>query len=98
MAFGPPCKRLLRNSYGFGYFGGLLDDYVPIVAKRGELFFGRFHAPTIPEMGAGRSRLIAAAMKINETRVAQGFDHSRAGCRGGDAKLIITLASRQTPR
>jgi hypothetical protein len=51
-ALGPPSERLLRNPYPFGYFRGLLDDDVPIVSKRSELFFGRFHKSKIPEIGS----------------------------------------------
>ena len=54
LALSPPRKRLLRNSYRLGYFGSLLDDDVPIVSKRGELFFGRLHNLTIPEIGTTR--------------------------------------------
>jgi hypothetical protein len=35
-----------------------LDDDVPIVSESGELFFGRFHASTIPEIGATRPNMI----------------------------------------
>jgi hypothetical protein len=54
LALSPPRERLLRNSYRLGYFGSLLDDDVPIVSKRGELFFGRLHNLTIPEIGTTR--------------------------------------------
>ena len=47
-----------RNSYGLGDFRGVLDDDVPIVSESGELFFGRFHASTIPEIGATRPNMI----------------------------------------
>jgi hypothetical protein len=54
LTLSPPRQRLLRNSYRLGYFGSLLDDDVPIVSKRGELFFGRLHSLTIPEIGTTR--------------------------------------------
>jgi hypothetical protein len=38
----------------------VLDDDVPIVSESGELFFGRFHAPTIPEIEVTRSNMFAA--------------------------------------
>jgi hypothetical protein len=54
LALSPSGKRLLRNSYRLGYFGRLLDDDIPIVSKRGKLFFGRLHNLTIPENGTTR--------------------------------------------
>jgi hypothetical protein len=59
VALGPSRKRLRRNSYGLGDSRGVLDDDVPIVSESGELFFGRFHAQTIPEIGATRPNMIA---------------------------------------
>jgi hypothetical protein len=50
LALCPSGERLLRNPNGLGYFGRLLDDDVSIVSKRGELFFGRLHNSTIPEI------------------------------------------------
>jgi hypothetical protein len=39
----PPGERLLRNSDGFGHFGGMLYDDIPVIPESGELFFGRLH-------------------------------------------------------
>jgi hypothetical protein len=33
LVLSPTYKRLLRNPYGLGYFGGLLEDNVPVVPK-----------------------------------------------------------------
>jgi hypothetical protein len=54
LALSPSCERLLRNSYRLGYFGSLLDDDVPIVSKRSELFFGGLHNLKIPEIETTR--------------------------------------------
>jgi hypothetical protein len=54
LALRPSRERLLRNSYRLGYFRSLLDDDVPIVSKRGKLFFGRLHNLTIPEIRTTR--------------------------------------------
>jgi Transposase DDE domain len=76
-SLGPSRKRLRRNSYGLGDFRGVLDDDVPIVSESGELFFGRFHAPTIPEIGATRPNMIADGtedlrLSLRRTRSGNG--------------------------
>jgi hypothetical protein len=40
-----------------------LNDDVPIVSESGELFLSRFHALTIPEIGATRPNRIAATIR-----------------------------------
>src|SRR5580692_3272666 len=59
-AFHPSLERLPRNPYALGNFGKMLIDDVPVVSQRCELFFGRLHEPTIPEIVAARSNMIAS--------------------------------------
>ena len=54
-----------------------MNDDVPIVSESGELFLSRFHALTIPEIGATRPNRIAAA--IRTYRHLRGEDEAETG-------------------
>jgi hypothetical protein len=95
LALSPSRKRLLRHSYRLGYFGSLLDDDVPIVSQRGELFFGRLHNLTIPENGTTRETGLTLSQGQSFSRAAVRLNSGpRSGISGGFLMVFEGLEIR----